>query len=122
MGRRGSPRLDGTARTAPEAEADNELDIEDLDDADLIFEVDDGLPEAVVSVSPATVDNDIETESRYPFIHIEFNGLTDDEGEDSGEDKEYSVGDLKDSHDRVVLNSLTVNGTRHAVRSAAGAG
>ena len=106
----GSPRLDGGDTTAPKAEANDKLDIEDLDDADLIFEVDDGLPEAVVSVSPATVDNDIETESRYPFIHIEFNGLTDD-GADVGEDKEYGITGLKDSHDRVVLRSLTVNGT-----------
>ena len=48
----------------------------------LIFEVDDALPEANVSVSPATVGNAGETESRYPFIHIEFNGLTNDDDED----------------------------------------
>ena len=107
----------GSTRTAPMPLNDDDLDIEKLDDAELIFEVDNALPEAVISVTPARVDDKYETESRYPFIHIEFNGLTDDDDNDVGEDKEYYVGpedgkgDLKDSHDRVVLNSLTVNGT-----------
>ena len=96
---------------------EDDLDIKKLDDAELIFEVDNALPVADISVSPARVDDEFETESRYPFIHIEFNGLTDDDDNDVGEDKEYYVGpedgkgELKDSHDRVVLQSLTVNGT-----------
>ena len=102
----------GSTRTAPLPENGNKLDTKKLDDAGLIFEVDNALPEAVISVSSRErVDDDRETESRYPFVHIEFNGLTDDEDKDIGEDAEYKVGDLKDSHDRVVLRSLTVNGT-----------
>ena len=98
-------------RSAPMPMDDNKLDIKKLDDAELIFEVDMGLPQADVSVSPERIDNEDETESRYPFIHIEFNGITDADGNDAGEDKEYGVMGLKDSHSRVVLRSLTVNGT-----------
>ena len=108
-------KWDGTSRastrSAPLPGNGNELDIKKLDDAELIFEVDNALPEAEISVTPSRVDERLETESRYPFIHIEFNGLTNDDDEDTGEDKEYVMGDLKDSHKRVVLNSLTVNGT-----------
>ena len=103
-----------SARSAPLPENDNGLDIEKLDDAELIFEVDNALPEADISVTPSRVDERLETESRYPFIHIEFNGITEGEGDakkDAGEDAEYKMGGLKDSHSRVVLNSLTVNGT-----------
>ena len=111
----GGERVDGTDRTAPRVDAGDKLDIDDLDDAGLIFEADEELPEAQLSVSPANVDEQDETESRYPFIHIEFNDITEGEGEDEvdvGENKEYNdVGSLKDSHSRVVLNSLTVNGT-----------
>ena len=49
----------------------------------------------MVSVSPARVDDEGETESRYPFIHIEFNStkLTPAiNARDTGEDK-----DLRDS-------------------------
>ena len=102
----------GSIRTVPRVDAGDKLDIDDLDDAGLIFEVDAELPEAQLSVSPANVDEQDETESRYPFIHIEFNDITDEDGNAVGEDKEYNdVGSLKDSHSRVVLNSLTVNGT-----------
>ena len=105
-------RVDGGTTTVPEALADDKLDIDKLDDAELIFEVDKALPKAQFSVSPANVDVEDETESRFPFIHIEFNGLTDgDPPTDVGEDKEYGEGGLKDSHSRVVLRSLTVNGT-----------
>ena len=69
----------------------NKLDIKKLDDAELIFEVDNALPEAEISVTPARVDERLETESRYPFIHIEFNGLTDDDDNDIGEDAEYKT-------------------------------
>ncbi len=101
----------GADRTAPKVEANDELDIDDLDDAGLIFEVDDALPEARVSVTPARVDDADETESRFPFIHIEFNGIENSNGDDIGEDAEYGITGLKDSHSRVVLRSLTVNGT-----------
>ena len=50
------------------------------------------MPKAQLSVSPANVDKEDETESRFPFIHIEFNGITEGEGDakkDVGEDKEY---------------------------------
>ena len=108
-------KWDGTSRastrSAPLPLDDNELDIEKLDDAGLIFEVDNALPEADISVTPSRVDERLETESRYPFIHIEFNGIENSDGDDIGEDAEYKMGDLKDSHSRVVLNSLTVNGT-----------
>ena len=111
----GGGRVGATPRTAPSVVAGDKLDIDDLDDADLIFEADKELPEAQLSVSPANVDEVNETESRFPFIHIEFNDITEGEGDakkDVGENKEYNdVGSLKDSHSRVVLRSLTVNGT-----------
>ena len=99
----------GSTRTAPLPENGNTLDTKKLDDAGLIFEVDNALPEADISVTPARVDDEFETESRYPFVHIEFNDIGDDG--DEGENTEYKMGDLKDSHSRVVLRSVTVNGT-----------
>ena len=48
----------GSTRTAPLPENGNKLDIENLDDAGLIFEVDNALPEAVISVTPARVDDE----------------------------------------------------------------
>ena len=67
-----------STRSAPLPENGDELDIKKLDDAELIFEVDNALPEADISVTPARVDERLETESRYPFIHIEFNGIEDE--------------------------------------------
>ena len=110
-------------RTAPLPENGNKLDTKKLDDAGLIFEVDNALPKAVISVTPARVDDEFETESRYPFIHIEFNGLKDADA-DVGEDTEYDDlrGELKDSHSqgRSPVGYRERHG--HAVRSAAGAG
>ena len=73
----GGERVGATDRTVPRVDAGDKLDIEDLDDAELIFEVDKALPKAQLSVSPANVDAEDETESRFPFIHIEFNGITE---------------------------------------------
>ena len=111
-----------STRSAPLPLDGNELDIEKLDDAGLIFEVDNALPEADISVTPSRVDDRLETESRYPFVHIEFNGLKDDEGDDSRRGRGIQRG--RPEGLSLAGRSQFADRERHehAVRSAARAG
>ena len=97
------------------------VDLVDLQDADLLFEIDVAIAAAAPSVLPG--NEDLETESRSPFIRLSFAGDEDEAGEEDeygidnldgdGDTFSFTYGDDRvdtDDHEIITLVSITLDG------------
>ena len=105
----------GHVRTDNQPPSDpNTADLDDLEAAGLLVEIDTDIAGPEFSLAPETdVDTD-ETESGNPFITIDFKGEKDEYGDyvyEKGHDKEdEKVSNFGDSHSAVEIVSITLNG------------
>ena len=103
------------ARTdkVPPADDDNEADLDVLETAGLLVEIDtvaNNDEDPNFSLSPETDVDSKETESNNPFITIDFGKEKDEYGsyyDDSTPPKKFNFGD---SHSAVAITSITLNG------------
>ncbi len=98
--------------TEPGPVVGNSLNLEKMDDAGLLAEIDTSLMEAAGSVTPKSDDDGTETESASPFIKLAFGREAmeyplnaDGDNFDSQYEKRY-----RDSHAQVVITELELNG------------
>ena len=83
---------------------DEELNLTKLNDAGLLVEIDEqfnkGVEIGIGEVTPRSDEEGEETESSNPFVKLDFDA----------EDGEYEKGTFEDSHDRVDVTEITLNG------------
>ena len=97
----GNPGGDNTA--TEDADGDD-LTLTKLDGAGLLVEIDEqfnnDVETGIGEVTPRSDDDGGETESSNPFVKLDFDA----------EDGEYEKGTFEDSHDRVNVTEITLNG------------
>ena len=93
-----------THRNSAAPAASNGLNLTKMHDAGLLLEIDEEFNNSVTdglgSVTPRSNEEGTETESANPFVKLEF----------AGEKDEYSVGAFKDTHDKVTVTEITLDG------------
>ena len=98
-------------RTDKVPTVDKEADIDDLEGAGLLVEIDTNIDDPVFSLSPETDVDTKDTESANPFITIDFGS---EKGEYEKEDVDGEEKTIKffpaDSHSAVEITSITLNG------------